>query len=192
MNGRSLRDRAVFVRAAGTTSTGASGRSAAIRAARGPASCVQETQSAAEEDGGEVVDVAFEACALDEQRGRIRVDARRGGPGHEPEPDRRRARAEPALERDAVHEPEAAASQRGEDREHSEREMRRVMRQLPGAFAADLDLELVGVLDLQLVPELERRPGRIESRAEVRRRRRCKGTNHPIASSTASSVASTV
>ena len=70
--------------------------------------------------------------------------------------------------------------------------MRRVARQLAGAFAADLDLELVGVLDLELVPQLERRPGRVEARAEVRRRCRCEGADHPIASSTASSVASTV
>ena len=147
---------------------------------------------AAVEHGREVVDVPFEPRARDEQLGRIGVQPRRGRSRDEPEPDRGGARAEPALERDAVHEAEAVARDRREEREHAQREVRRVARQLVGALAADLDLELVRVLDLQLVPELERGSGRVEARAEVRGRRGREGADHPIASSTASSVASTV
>src|SRR4051812_19341196 len=92
----------------------------------------------------------------------------------EPRGDRRGRRAEPALERDAVDEAEAVAVERREQRERAQREMSLVARDLVGADALDLDerLALLGRQHVQLVPQVERRTGAVEPRAEVRRRRR--------------------
>ena len=115
-----------------------------------------------------------------------------GAAGDEAERDRRRAGAEPALERDPVDEAEAVALGRREEREGAQRQMARVARQLGGAFALDLDAAAVRLVDDDLVPELERGRGAVERRAEVRgRRRRERVHGHPIASSTASSSAAT-
>src|SRR5205085_11938669 len=105
------------------------------------------------------------------------------------------ARAEPALERDAVDEGEAVVLRPGEEREGAQCEVRRVARQLRRALALDLDAGPVRDIDFfdgHLVPELERGRGRVEPRTEVGRRSGC---DHPdrqdSASSTASSVGST-
>ena len=98
---------------------------------------------------------------------RPRTAAARDEPGR----DRRRARAEPALERDPVHEAEAVTLDRSDERERAQRKMRRVAGQLLGAFALDGDERLTVrcVSHLQLVPEIERRGGAVEPGAEVGR-----------------------
>src|SRR5581483_10477048 len=59
--------------------------------------------------------------------------------GDEARGDRGRGGAEPALERDPVHETEAAAARRREERKGTQREVLLVLRQLPCALALDLD-----------------------------------------------------
>src|SRR5206468_5040454 len=90
---------------------------------------------AAEQAGGDVVGVAFEADGVREELGRGGGPARDGAAGDEAERDRRRTRAEAAPERDPVDEAEAIAVDRREQREGSEREVARVARQLRGALA---------------------------------------------------------
>src|SRR5581483_10086138 len=88
-------------------------------------------------------------------------------------------------------EPEVVPVGCGEDGERADRQVRGVPGELVGALAFDLDRERP-LLDLGAVPEVECDGGGVEGRAEVGARRRCLGGDHPTASSTASSDASTV
>ena len=121
---------------------------------------------------------------------RERVSARRGS-GDEAEPDRRRARAEPRSSGIAFVNRNRYAAGDVRSANACTREMRRVARQLVGPFAVDLDGER-RLLDLDRVPEVERRGRGVEPRADVRGRRRRSRDDHASASSTASSEASTM
>ena len=76
------------------------------------AAAVPGDRDAAEQRRGEIVAVPLERLARAEELLLGRQLARRGGARDEAERDRARARAEPALERDAVHEPEPVARRR--------------------------------------------------------------------------------
>src|SRR5260221_7580184 len=70
--------------------------------------------------------------------------------------------------------------------------MRRVARQLVGAFTVDLDGERTrGLVDHDLVPQLERRSSGVERRPEVRGRCGCDDVQAHNTSSTAARFAST-
>src|SRR5207344_2499766 len=88
--------------------------------------------------------------------------------GGETERDRRRRRAEPSLERDAVEAVEALARRVCEEGEGAHRQVSLVLRQLAGTDSLDHDSP--ALRHVELVPELERDAGAVERRAEVGRR----------------------
>src|SRR5207244_7891964 len=141
---------------------------------------------AAAEHRGQIVVVAFELGTGCEQLVAARVPSR----GDEAERDRRRARAQSPLERDAVDEAEPVALDVREERERAQREVRAVARKLVRAFAGHLHLELVGRLDGHLVPAIERGGSGVEAGSEVRARGGCDNP-HGRTSRTAASVGST-
>ena len=118
---------------------------------------------AADERGGEVVRVALELAARLEQLLGVAVRPR----GREAERDRRRRRAEPALERDPVREAKLLADRVGEERVRPDREVRRVLGQL--SRARTLDHHAGALRQLELVPEVERDGSAVEPGAEVGR-----------------------
>src|SRR5581483_7358408 len=122
---------------------------------------------AARERRPEVVLVALEAAAQREQLRRGAALAR----GRETERDRRRGRAETALERDAVDEAEALACRRLQQRVGAHGQVRLVLGQLAGALPLHGHGHAAGdaVDDLELVPEVERDGGAVEAGAEVGR-----------------------
>ena len=117
---------------------------------------------AAGERRSEVVGVALELeTELDELldlEGPPGRSARR----HEAEGDRRGARAEPAVQRDAVREDEAPPLDRREESERADAEVLRARRQLAGA--RPYTSTPGPVAHLELVPELERDAGAVEAR----------------------------
>ncbi len=115
-----------------------------------------------------------QTCAQQLARRRVRRGC------DESERDRCGGRAEAALERDPVHEAEALPGRVGEQREGADREVGRVLRQLPRALALDDDSFPLG--HLELVPEVERGGGAVEGRPEVRGCRRGASDHHgPLA-----------
>ena len=157
--------RAVFVRVAGRRrSARAAGRRRSARRAAARRSRPGQAD-AAEQRGGEVVGVALERRA--ERRAARRARARgpaAAAPATSPSGDRGRARAEPALERDAVDEAEAVAARPARTSANARSARCAVVaRQLVGALALDLDDELaVGA---------PRRRARSRGRARRRRSR---------------------
>src|SRR5690349_17561770 len=133
----------------------------------------------------------FERCPRFQQR--LRVGAAAGGrrTRDQTDRDRRGARAEPSLERDAVVQREPVALDRLEELEGAQREMGGVARHFVGALAGHLDAERLGLLRGELVPEVERDADGVEAGAEVGGRGGCGSADHETASSTASTVGST-
>src|SRR5579862_2904427 len=148
---------------------------------------------AASQRRGEVVGVALERQPELEQLVGGELLARERRSRDEPGGDRRGRRAEPAFERDPVDEPEPVAAGRSDLREGAEREVVGVARHLVGSLALDDDVALVALLDVELVPELERRGRTVEPGPEVGgRSRRANDEGHLATSARmASTVGST-
>src|SRR5215467_3772845 len=119
---------------------------------------------AARERRREVVGVPLEPESGLEQLLDARLDLRRPGACDEAERDDRGARPEPALTGDAARPAECPGRRRGVDREGAHAEMR---------FIGAIPLG-----QLELVPEIERGSGCVESGAEVGRRRGCAEARH--------------
>ena len=172
--GRRPREASVFTRVSGTTTIGASGRSVASRrVCVRPVPLRQLRQTPPKTAGARLSAWPSSGSPSASTSSGEAVAPGDREAGDEAARDRGGGRAEPALERDAVHEAEAQSLDRRDERERAQREVLGAPRQLVGALALEHDLarRSPGV-DLELVPEVERRAEAVEARPEVRRRRR--------------------
>ena len=100
-----------------------------------------------------------------QQLGGVGLDSfpeRRGG---EAEHNRGRAGTKPAGEGNSVEKTEALPLQPGDQGKGLQTEMGLVPRRLGDALAFDLDECALGLAHLELIPELQRHPGAVESGA---------------------------